>query len=197
MYEMIVMGTSAGGLACLKELLPQINRPLNVPILIVQHLQPTNRSFLADIIETTTGLKTYEVEDKMLIEDGCVYTPAPNYHILMEKDWTLTLSVENKVSYARPSIDVTFESVADACRESVIGVLLTGANHDGAKGLKYIQELGGYTIVQEPSSAYANEMPNAALGIMEPDAVLTIEAIAKKINDLVEVKEEISDEGTG
>ncbi len=117
MYEIIVIGTSAGGIDCLKELLPRINKPLEIPIIVIQHLQATGVSYLPSILSDCSGIKCFEAEDKMDIVDGYIYTPAPNYHLMMEKDWTLSLNVDDRVSYARPSIDVTFESVADTVKK--------------------------------------------------------------------------------
>jgi two-component system chemotaxis response regulator CheB len=183
-YEILVIGASAGGIEALKLLLPRIEQPLDIPIIVIQHLQPDAPSYLAVILETASGLTCYEAEDKMVLEANCIYTPAPNYHIMMEKDWTLSLNVGERVAYARPSIDVLFESVADAAKSKVVGVLLTGANHDGAVGLKAIQDMGGYTIVQDPKEAFAKQMPESALNIMVPDEVLEIKEIANSINGL-------------
>ncbi len=182
----IVVGTSAGGLEALKTLLAIVRKPLNVPIIVIQHLSPHHDSYLPKIL----GLSGHEIDevcDKLRIENK-VYIAPPNYHVLIEKDFTFSLTVEDRVSYARPSIDVTFETASDAYNDGLLGILLTGANHDGAKGLKTIKENNGYTIVQDPRYSYANEMPLAALKVMKPNEVLDIEAIAHKINELVGVE---------
>lgn len=185
-YNIIVVGTSAGGIEALKILFSKLKKPLGIPVIVVQHLQPSSASYLAHILADASGLKAYEAEDKMSLIEDVIYTPAPNYHLMMEKDWTLSLNVDERVSYARPSIDVTFESVADASKDKAIGIILTGANHDGAKGLSAIKEQGGYTIVQEPSTAYAKEMPIAAIKEAKPHEILEVEAIASRINSLLE-----------
>lgn len=184
-YEIIIIGTSAGGIDALKELLSMLSNPHKLPIIVLQHISPNGPSYLSSILNSYTGIVSYEVEDKMKIEDNHIYVPAPNYHLLMEKDWTLSINVEERVAYARPSIDVLFESVADACYDKVIALLLTGANHDGANGLKVIQDKGGYTIVQDPESSYSNEMPISALKIMTPDFVGSIKEIKKHLEELI------------
>lgn len=193
-YEILVIGTSAGGIEALKVLFEHLTVPMGMPIFVIQHLQPGAHSYLPEILSRASGLKAFEAEDKMPVRDNCIYTPAPNYHMLFEKDYTISINVSERVSFARPSIDVTFESISDALKDRVIGVLLTGANHDGAKGLMTIQKNGGYTIVQEPKDAIAEEMPRAALKIMKPDDVLTIEEIAVRINELAAEAKRESDE---
>lgn len=184
-YKILVIGGSAGGIEALKVLLPLLNWPIGIPVIVIQHLQPQSESYLPEILTRISGVPAYEVEDKMIIENDVIYTPAPNYHFMMEKDWLFSLNVDPRVSFARPSIDVTFESVADAVKEGTIGVIMTGANHDGARGLKAIKEAGGYTIVQSSEEAYATSMTNAAIKLVQPDAILTIEEIAEHINDLL------------
>lgn len=189
-YDMIAIGASTGGIDALKALLPRIEHPVSVPIVVVQHLEPRSASYLDQILAGFVGLKGHEAEDKMPLVPGHLYTPAPNYHLMMEKDWTLTLTVDKKVCYARPSIDVFFESAVDALKESLIGVLLTGANEDGACGMRAIHEAGGYTIVQSPEEAACSEMPGSAIKLCPPRAVLTLNQIAERLNDLLKQNEE-------
>lgn len=184
-YDLIVIGTSAGGIDALKKLLTKLNNPNNIPIIVLQHISTSGHSYLASILNSYSRIETLEVEDKMPIEKSHIYVPAPNYHVLMEKDWTFSLNVEKRVSYARPSIDVLFESVADACHDSVIAILLTGANHDGANGMKVISEKGGYTIVQSPGSAYASDMPDSALKVIEPNYVGTLVDIKMHLEEIL------------
>lgn len=183
-YELLVIGVSAGSIEVLKLLFANLRKPIGIPIIILQHLKPDSKSYLGEIISRESGMVCFEAEDKMVLENNKIYIPAPNYHLLMEKTWTLSLSVEKKVCYARPSIDVLFESAADAVRKNLIGIILTGANSDGANGLKVIKALGGYTIVQEPKEAYATTMPLAAIREAKPNEILNIKAIAEKINEL-------------
>lgn len=184
-YAAIAIGTSAGGIEALKAILKGIDKPLSVPIVIVQHLSPRHESYLPSILAQVTGHNVKEIEEKERLESGWIYIAPPNFHVLVEKDETLSLTVEKRVCYARPSIDVMFETAADAYREKLIGVILTGANHDGALGMKRIKELGGYTIIQNPERAYSSEMPYAALGEIDPDAILDIEEIGAHISTLL------------
>lgn len=184
-FSMIVIGTSAGGIDALKTLFSHLKAEVTVPILVVQHLEPTSSSYLPTILADASGRACFEAADKMAVKDNCIYTPAPNYHMLFEKNWTISLTVDERVSYARPSVDVLFETAADAVRDQLIGVILTGANGDGAKGLERIQALGGYTIVQDPKTAYATEMPTAAMRRIKPDDVLSIQDIAKRLYELL------------
>ena len=143
---------------------------------------------MPSILAHVTGHNIKEVEEKEELKNGWIYIAPPNFHVLIEKDGTMSLSVEKRVAYARPSIDVLFETAADAYRDKLIGVLLTGANHDGASGMKCIKDMGGYTIVQKPETAYASEMPKAALDLIEADSVLRLEEIGKHINQLINDK---------
>lgn len=183
-YELIIIGTSAGGIDALKELFQYLDSKITQPIIIVQHLEPKSHSYLSAIIGEISGKKAFEAEAMMVIEDGCIYVPAPNYHLMMEKDWTLSLNVEKRVSYARPSIDILFESAADAVKDKVLGVILTGANGDGANGLLTVKDQGGYTLVQDPKTAYAREMPEKCIAKVKPHDVLTLKEMAIRINKL-------------
>jgi len=184
MFKAIVIGTSAGGLEVLKELLSIIKHPFPLPIIIIQHLSPNHESYLPKIL-SHTGHKVLEVDEKISIEKEKVYIAPPNYHVLVEKDYTFSLTVEARESYARPSIDVTFETASDAYKSSLIGILLTGANHDGAQGLKRILDNEGYTIVQDPKTAYADEMPVSAIKLIQPNEILSIKDIGHFLNDLL------------
>lgn len=183
-YSAIIVGTSAGGLEACKCLLNQVKK-ITRPIIIIQHLSPSHESYLP-VILGQGGFEVYEINDKMKIENK-IYVAPPNYHVLIEKEGYFTLTVEDRVSFARPSIDVAFETAADAYKSQLVGILLTGANHDGANGLKVIKDLGGMTMVQSPQEAYADEMPLSALRIMEPDYVLPLEEIRLKINEILEI----------
>ncbi len=188
-YNAVVIGTSAGGIDALKSVLSNIKKPLLLPIVIVQHLSPRHESYLPSILTHFTGHKVKEIEEKEKIHGGIIYIAPPNFHVLVEKNGTLTLTVEKRVSYARPSIDVLFETAADAYRNELIGVILTGANHDGANGLKCIKFYGGYTIVQEPLKAYASEMPRAAIKKSMPDIILPLDEIGAHLNKIMRLEE--------
>ncbi|MBI9012769.1 MAG: chemotaxis protein CheB [Clostridiales bacterium] len=184
MFKAIVIGTSAGGLVAAKELLTILKHPYPLPIIIIQHLSPSHESYLPKLL-SETGHMVLEVDEKTPIEKGKVYVAPPNYHVLIEKDYTFSLTVEARESYARPSIDVTFETASDAYKHQLIGILLTGANHDGAKGMKRIFVNKGFTIVQDPKTAHAEEMPVSALKLIKPDKILSINEIGHFLNDLV------------
>ena len=188
-HEVIAIGTSTGGLDALKKILSVFNAYDEVVLIIVQHLSPSCKSYLSQILSAVAKRQVVEVEDKMKLERGGVYLAPPNYHVLIEKNGYFTLDTSEKVCYSRPSIDVTFESVADAFGERAIGVLLTGANRDGGIGLKAIKQAGGYTMVQDPETAEAREMPEYALRVTTPDEMVTLHDIGMRLNDLIKALE--------
>ena len=176
-FKVVVIGTSAGGLEALSKLLPAIPQNFSVPVLIVQHIAPTSDNFLARHLDSLSRIKVKEAEEKEKIEPGVAYVAPPNYHLMLEDDLTLTLTVDEKVNYSRPSIDVLFESAAYACKGRVIAVILTGANQDGALGAALIKRMGGIVIVQDPKTAQVPVMPEATLKTTQADYVLSIEEI--------------------
>lgn len=184
-YEAIVIGTSAGGIDALKTVLINVERPVRVPIVIVQHLSPMYESHLATILTEHTGHFVVEVNEKEILRPGIVYVAPSNYHVLIEIDKTFSLTVDKRVSYARPSIDVLFETASDAYHHQLIGIILTGANRDGAHGLKTLVSKGGFGIVQEPETAYATEMPLAASEYVNEDHILPLNQIGSMINKLL------------
>lgn len=186
MYKAIVIGTSAGGIDALIQLLRGVNKPLKVPIIITIHLNPHFQSSLATVLSNKTGHICIEIEDKISLRDNKVFISPANYHTLIEKDYSISLCITEKVSFARPSIDVTFETAADAYQSNLIGVLLTGANRDGTNGMKEIINRNGYTIVQDPDEAYAKEMPINAIKNIIPNKILKIDEISKLLNRLIE-----------
>jgi two-component system chemotaxis response regulator CheB len=183
-YDAVVIGASAGGVEALSKLVPVLSRDLRLPVIIVQHISPNSDSFLTKYLDGISGVRVKEVEEKEIILGGTVYFAPPNYHLMVEEDKTLSLSVEEKVNYSRPSIDVMFETAAMAYGRRLIGIVLTGANHDGAAGLKMIKDFGGMTIVQNPVTAYVDAMPLAALEICNVDHVMELEEIAPYLNAL-------------
>jgi two-component system, chemotaxis family, protein-glutamate methylesterase/glutaminase len=184
-FKLIVLGTSLGGFSALKKVLKSIPEAIGVPIVIVQHrhLDSSDRT-LRDILQRYTALSVREVEDKDKIQPGYAYLTPADYHLLVEPGH-FALSVDEPVCYARPSIDVLFESAADVYGEQVIGVILTGANEDGSQGLKSIKAQGGITIVQEPSTAECAVMPKAAINaVAKVDWILPLEGIAAVLASL-------------
>ncbi|HET9991842.1 MAG TPA: chemotaxis protein CheB [Kofleriaceae bacterium] len=163
MNDLIVIGGSAGALEALLALLPALSAELVTPIAIALHLGPNQRNLVPDLLRRVTQRTVVEAEDKQQLEPRFVYIAPPNYHVLVERTRSLALSVDDLVNFSRPSIDVLFESAADAYRTSCTGVLLSGANEDGARGLQRIADAGGRAYVQAPATASHPTMPDAGL----------------------------------
>ena len=184
-YEAVVIGVSAGGTEALSTILPSLPGEFKLPIVIVQHMHPNSDNFLAKLLTEKTQLTVKEAEEKEKITAGTIYLAPANYHLLIEDDRTFLLSTAERVNYARPSIDVLFETAADVFGAGLIGVILTGANSDGSQGLKRIKEKGGLTIVQDPNTADMDSMPRAALAAFAVDHVVTIDELGAFLVKLV------------
>ena len=180
-YDAIVMGVSSGGLKALKIIFSRLPKDFNTPIIIVQHINPHSESLWVKLLNGKSNLEIKEADEKESIEPGNVYIAPPNYHLLIEKNKTFTLTVDERVNFARPSIDVLFESAADAYRNKLIGIVLTGSNNDGTNGIKRIQEYGGLVVIQDPKTAESAYMPASAMAAVQPDYVLPLEGIADLI----------------
>lgn len=178
------MGASAGGLAALNAILPLLSDRLDLPVIIVQHMAPDSDDFLVQHFDKRCRLRVKEAEDKMPIENGTIYFAPANYHLLVEEDRTLALSTAERVQYSRPAINVLFETAAEVFRDELLGILLTGANSDGTKGIRCIRQKGGLGMAQSPESAEFETMPGSAVadGV---DAVLNLEEMAPFINQLI------------
>ncbi len=176
-YSAVVMGVSMGGLNALGTVLPVLSADYAMPVIIVQHRSSDRDEFLCRYLDALCALSVIEAEEKMLVQTGCIYIAPPNYHVQVEMDYTFSLSVDPLVHYSRPSVDVLFETAAEAYRDKLVGVVLTGANSDGAAGLARIKELGGLTVIQDPETATAPEMPRAAMAAVQGDHILPLEAI--------------------
>lgn len=183
-FKAIVIGVSAGGLKALKTILPALPENFSLPIIIVQHLGIQSNNTWITILGNALLLKIKEADEKEKIEKGTIYIAPPGYHLLIEKDSTFSLLLDERVNFAIPSIDVLFDSATDAYKDALIGVILTGANHDGANGLKKIKENGGTTIVQDPLTADASYMPQAAIDALKPDYIMPLEKIADLLIEL-------------
>lgn len=179
-YELVVMGTSTGGLHALTRLLSGLPAAYRLPIVIVQHRSKDSDERLPALLQVASRLPLSEAEDKEPLLGPGVYLGPPDYHLLVERE-SLALSTEEPVAYSRPSIDVLFESASYAFGNRVIGVLLTGANQDGTRGLSRIKERGGYVIVQDPKSAESDFMPRNAVKHVAADRVLPLEQIAAEL----------------
>lgn len=183
-HRIIVVGTSLGGLRALGTLLSGLPEDFPLPVAIVQHRSSDLDNTLTPILQRYSALPVGEAEDKEVIRAGHVYLSPANYHLLVEEG-NFALSTDAAITYARPSIDALFESAADTYEEGVIGVLLTGANTDGAQGLARIKEHGGLSVVQEPSTAESSIMPKAAMAESVIDWVLPLSEIAPFLVNLL------------
>ena len=176
--EIIVIGVSAGGAEALRQILPALPADFPFPVVIVQHLHPEQGGYMFEYFDKLCQLIVQEAIDKTAIEVGNIYFAPPDYHLLIEDDKTFSLSMDEKVCYARPSIDVMFESAADVYGSKIMAIILTGANSDGTNGIKYIKERGGFTIAQSPEEAYSPVMPQTAIDTGKIDKILTLTEIS-------------------
>ena len=178
-YEAIVIGVSSGGMNALRYLFSALPADFGMAIIVVQHVSARSDSLWIKLLNDVSNLNIKEADEKEKIEAGNVYIAPSNYHLLIEKDKTFSLTIDERVNYARPSIDVLFESAAEAYKNKLIGIILTGSNSDGTNGIKRIQECGGLAIVQDPKTAEAAYMPTSAIAAIQPDYILSLEDIIK------------------
>jgi len=178
-YEAIVIGVSSGGMTALKFIFSVLPADFCIPIIIVQHVSSRSDDEWIKLLNNKSNLSIKEADEKEKIESGNVYIAPANYHLLIEDDKTFSLTIDEHVNFARPSIDVLFESAAEAYKNRLIGVVLTGSNSDGAKGVKRIKELGGMVIIQDPETAESSSMPQSAIATVQPDYILSLEEIVQ------------------
>lgn len=183
-YEAVVIGASAGAVEALSVVLPSLPPTFKLPVIVVVHIPPDKRSAIADLFNAKCQLAVKEAEDKEPLSGGTIYFAPPDYHVLVEASKTLSLSDDEPVLFSRPSIDVLFESAADVYGPELIAVVLTGANQDGAKGARAVLERGGVGLVQEPKTAFASAMPEAAIQECPAARVLSLEAIGDFLVDV-------------
>lgn len=183
-WDAIVIGGSSGAIDALNALVPALPARLCAAVIVVLHLPRDRRSLLVDIFRERCALPVLEAEDQLWIQPGHLYFAPPDYHLLVDQGPRLALSVGAPVYFSRPSIDVLFESAADSYGDRLMGILLSGANEDGAQGLVAIHAAGGRTVVQAPSSAAMPTMPNAALARLAVDDALTPDEIAAMLSQL-------------
>jgi two-component system chemotaxis response regulator CheB len=183
-YDAIVIAASSGGIDALRVVLGALDARLRVPVLIVQHTASENGHALCELFAAASAIPVVEAEPRQPIVGGCAYLAPPGYHLLVEAGPRAALNVDDKVCHVRPSADVLFESAADVWRSALIGVVLTGANDDGAAGMLAIRSRKGLGIVQVPDEAEMREMPEAALRLAGADHVLTLAAIGPLLNQL-------------
>ena len=180
----VVIGASAGGVQALLQILPSLPASYRLPVLIVVHVPPDRDNALVSLFQARCQIQVREAEDKEPILPGLVYFAPSDYHLLVEKDGTLSLSSDELVNHSRPSIDVLLESAADAFGNELVGVILTGANDDGARGLQAVVEAGGVAIVEDPAEAYASAMPAASLRASPSAKAMKVAAIASYVSSL-------------
>jgi len=174
----VVIGGSAGSLEALSGLLPKLPKSYPWPIIVVVHMPPDKKSVMADLLRAKCLMDVHEAEDKEALKTGTIYIAPPDYHLLVEPDGRLSLSNEEPVQFSRPSIDVLFETAADAFGTGLIGIVLSGANADGARGMQMIVKEGGLALVQTPAKAYADTMPQATLDACPTAQSMDIEEMA-------------------
>lgn len=181
MYDLIVIGSSTGGIEAIITILAGLPDNFKVPIVFVQHQDRNSQSNLSNILKNRFAFEFVDVEDKLKIEKAKMYLAPPDYHLQIEMNKTFSLSLDEPVHYSRPSIDVLFETAAEVYRSNLIGVLLTGANSDGADGLLRIQENGGYVLVQDPSTAISAEMPKSGINATHTEHIYYLQDIATQL----------------
>ena len=174
-YQAVVIGASSGGFQALKEILIRLSPDFEPSIIIVIHRHRSSSINFEQQLNQFSPLEVHQASQQQPIKNATIYIAPPNYHLLIEEDHTFSLSVERHINFARPSIDVTFESAADVYQNRLVGIILTGANNDGSAGLKEIKKKGGLTIAQTPESAEITEMPKAAIDLVSPHKILPLE----------------------
>ena len=182
-YSVVAIGTSWGGLSALTKLLHALPADFGIPVVVVQHRSKDSERLLGQLLQDATELRVCEIEDKDPLTPGTVHLAPANYHVLIESGYA-SLTIEEPVRFSRPSIDVTFTSAADTYRSAAIGVVLTGANEDGARGLAHIVQRGGRALVQDPKTAEIPIMPQAAVRAVPTGEILPLDALAPRLIEL-------------
>ena len=184
-FKVVVIGGSAGSFSVVSKILSQLDPDFPLPMVLCLHRLKHVRSGLVEGLNMKSKIPVVEPYDKEKLKPGVAVLAPSNYHLFVEFDSTVSLSTEEVNNHSRPSIDYAYSSAAYAFREKTLGVILTGANKDGAKGMKSIRDKQGYTIVQDPATCDVDTMPQAAIKLFEPDKVLSPEGIVKLLNSLV------------
>jgi two-component system, chemotaxis family, protein-glutamate methylesterase/glutaminase len=182
--DAVVVGASAGGVEALSVLLPGLPSDMRAAVFVVLHVPRERPSLLVEVLQPWCNVAVREAFGKEPVEPATVYVAPPDYHLLIDCGPALALSADDLVNYSRPSVDVLFESAADIYKERLLGIILTGASHDGAAGLEAVSAAGGLTIVQDPDSAQVRTMAEAAVKRRPPDLVLPLPAIARLLGTL-------------
>lgn len=182
----VVIGGSAGAIDILTDLIPSLPKDFPLPIMVVVHLPADKHSIVAELLNEKSDVTVTEARDKEHLEPGHVYVAPPDYHLLAERDGSISLSVEERVLYSRPSIDVLFETASDAYQEKLLGILLSGANEDGARGMRMISDNEGIVIVQDPSEAQSKTMPKSAIRKVPNAQIKTVSEISKYLCEITQ-----------
>lgn len=183
--RLVVIGGSAGSIEALRQLLERLPPTIDAAIAIVVHVSPSAPSLLPQVLGGYTTMPVIEALDKTPLQRGRILVGPPDYHLLIERNFTVALSRDPEVHFSRPAIDVLFHAAADAGGRRTVGVLLTGGNADGARGLRKIQDRGGLVAVQDPASAVSPEMPLAGLTATNPDLVAEPRALGQWLATLL------------
>lgn len=181
---LVVIGGSAGSLQVILEMVKNLNADLSFPILLVLHRKAQTASILPNLLQQFSNIQVIEIEDKTEIDNNKIYIVPSDYHLLFENRKTVSLDSSEKMNYSRPSIDVTFRSASEIFGQSVVGVLLSGANADGVEGLKYIKKNQGKVWIQDPETADVDYMPRQAIQNVEYDLIIKPDELANYINQL-------------
>lgn len=182
--EAVVIGCSAGGLNALRCIVADLAADYPLPLVVVSHVASNTAARLVDVLGRRCHLPVCEAREREIVAAGALYVAPSGYHLLIEEDRTFSLSVEERLHFCRPAIDVLFESAALTYRRALVAILLTGANADGSQGLAAVQSVGGLTVVQDPASAEAPEMPQAAIAAGVVDRVLDLDGIRMMLENL-------------
>ena len=177
-FECVIIGGSWGGIEAVGRILENLPADFPLPIIIVLHQHRKSGTHIPEIFERKCPLCVKEADEKEILTPGTVYIAPANYHLLIEPDHSLSLSVDKHVNFSRPSIDVSFVSAAECYRQSLIGILLTGANQDGSDGIVCVKRFGGLAIIQDPSTAKVSIMPQSAIDKTWVDQVLSLDDIS-------------------
>lgn len=183
-YRAVAIGVSTGGVSALKQLLGSLPVEFPLPLLVTAHISPDSDDGLAVLLDTLCTIRVKEADEHDPLSPGTVYLAPANYHLQVEQDGFLSLSVDSPVNFARPSVDVLFETAAIAFGPALIGIILTGAGFDGSRGLQRVKELGGMVIVQDPADAEADSMPKSALAAVTPDFIVPLSELAPLLTAL-------------
>ncbi len=183
-FKIVVIGVSAGGTDALCKILGTLPASFPLPVVIVQHLHPDQNGYMIEHLNKIWRMNVEEAIDKTVIKKANIYFAPSDYHLLIEDENTFALSLDEKVCYSRPSIDVLFKSAADVYGEAILAIILTGANSDGTEGIKYIKKKGGMTIAQDPEDAYSPIMPQSAIDTGKIDKILTLNEISNILHKI-------------